>query len=245
MMGPIKTVFHMHTNHSPDCNKSVEELITLAQARAIGCVAITDHDTISGAREMMAKAPPGLKVIVGQEVSTTAGHVIGLYLHEPIEPQRSPRETALAIKRQGGLVVIPHPYNRLFGCGLCQHLDEVVDLIDVVEVYNAQNLRSSPNRRAHQFAREHGFPQIVGVDMHHSDNLDACYQWLEPFETPGQFVASLRRANFVTGYHKLSYFAWTAWYLFLDRSGIGCPAAFGRNARSQAVARAARTASTC
>lgn len=227
---PLKTVFHVHTDHSSDCNNSVETLIQVARARKIGCLAITDHDTLSGAREMAAKAPADLKVIIGQEVTTTTGHIIGLYLHEPIEPDLSPRETALAIKEQGGLVVVPHPYNRMFGCGLCRHLDEVVDLIDVVEVSNAQNLRSTPNRRAEQFARHYDFPRIVGVDIHLGRNLDACCQWLEPFDTPSEFVAALRRASFVMGRHTLAYFAWTAWYVFLDRSGIGTPATFGRHA---------------
>lgn len=117
----------------------------------------------------------------------------------------------------------------MFGCGLCRHAREIIDLIDVVEVSNAQNIFDWPNRAAEKLAHSHRFPRIVGVDIHHGDNLDACYQWVEPFDTPEGFVQSLRRASFAKGRHDLAYFAKTAWYVFLDRSGIGLPETFGHS----------------
>ncbi len=225
----IKTVFHVHTDHSPDCNLSVAQQLDCARRRGIGCITITDHDTISGAREMAAAAGDDIRIIIGEEVSTTHGHVIGLFLREHIEPGMSPRETALAIKDQGGLVVIPHPFNRMFGCGLCGHLAEVADLIDVVEVFNSQNFWSVPNRKASRFARRHELPRIVGVDIHHGDDLDASYQLLEPFEGPAGFLTALRSATCATSRHRFSYFVRTAWYVFLDRSGLGLPEEFGRS----------------
>lgn len=236
-MSTMKTVFHVHTNHSHDCDKSCDDLIALARRRNIGCLAITDHDTITGAREIAAKAPADLQIIIGQEVTTTAGHVIGLFLREVIEPGMSPRETALAIKEQGGLVVIPHPFNLLFGCGLRRHVYDLIDLIDIVEVSNAQNLWSYPNRRAQRFAEKHDFPQIVGVDMHFGDELDACYQELEPFHTSSEFINSLRQAALCRGRHTLAYFAWTAWYVFLQSIGAGLPASFGLNSPGKDTSR--------
>jgi predicted metal-dependent phosphoesterase TrpH len=231
-MKRIKTVFHVHTHYSDDCDRSVGELLDAARQRGVGCITITDHDTIRGAREMAAaSAGSDLRVIIGEEVSTTAGHVIGLFLHEEIEPGMSPRDTALAIKEQGGIVVIPHPFNRMFGCGLCDHVYDLLDLIDAVEVCNSQNAWSLPNRQAERFASQHQFPQIVGVDLHHGDNLDACYQMLEPFDGPADFVSALRSATFAKGRHDLAYFARTAWYVFVDRAGIGLPEAFGARAR--------------
>lgn len=228
-MDLIKTVFHVHTDHSDDCNNSVEALIDIARRQNIGCITITDHDAISGARAMAAQAGPDLKVIIGEEISTTGGHLIGLFLHEEIAPGGSPRKTAEAIRAQGGLVVVPHPFNRMFGCGLCEHLDELAGLIDAVEVCNAQNLWSVPNRRAEKFAERNGYPALVGTDLHHGDDLDACHQWVPPFETPQEFLASLRKATFVKGRHHLAYFARTAWYVFLDRTNIGLPETFGAN----------------
>ncbi len=227
MESRIKTVFHVHTNHSDDCNRSPAQLLEIARQRQIDCITVTDHDTISGARELAAIAGNQLKVVIGQEVSTTCGHVIGLFLREQIEPGMSPRETALAIKQQGGLVVIPHPFNWMFGCGLCKHIDEVEDLIDIVEVFNSQNFWSVPNRRAQKYASKFNFPRIVGVDIHHGNDLDACCQYIEPFDGPAAFVTALRSAAFVTCSHTFSYFARTAWYVFLDRTGIGLPTDFG------------------
>jgi len=230
-MDRIKTVFHVHTDHSDDCDRSVGQLLDAARARGVGCITITDHDSISGAREMAAAAGRDLNVIIGEEVSSTGGHIIGLFLHEEIEPGLSPRETALAIKAQGGLVIAPHPFNVMFGCSLRDHVYEILDLIDAVEVCNAQNAWPWPNLRAERFALKHDYPQIVGVDLHHGRNLDACYQMLEPFDGPAGFMASLRRATFAKGRQDLGYFMRTAWYVFADRSGIGLPESFGANAR--------------
>jgi len=230
-MDRIKTVFHVHTDHSDDCSSSVPRLLELARERGVGCVAVTDHDTIMGAREAARLAGAELKVIIGEEISTTGGHLIGLFLREEIEPGLSPRQTAVAIKDQGGLVVVPHPFNWMFGCGLRGHVKEIIDLIDIVEVSNAQNLSSVPNRRAERFALRHDFPRIVGVDLHFGETLDACYQQLEPFDGPAGFLSALGRAALVKGRHPLSYFFRTAWYVFLDRSGISQPEGFGANAR--------------
>lgn len=227
----LKTVFHVHTNHSDDCDRSVAQLLELTRRRNIDCITITDHDTISGAREMAAAAPSDLRVIIGEEVSTSAGHLIGLFLHEEIQPGMSPRETALAIKEQGGLVVIPHPFNLMFGCGLRGHVREILDLTDAIEVCNAQNAWSLPNTRAERLAGQYGFARMVGVDLHHGENLDACYQMIDPFEGPAEFLTSLRRADLARGRHDLGYFVRTAWYVFADRSGIGLPQAFGAKSR--------------
>lgn len=232
-MHRIKTVFHVHTDHSDDGNRSVGQLLEIARDRGIGCLTITDHDTISGAREMAAHAGSDLNVIIGEEISTTAGHLIGLFLREEIEPGMSPRDTALAIRQQGGLVVIPHPYNWMFGCGLCGRVEDVVDLTDAVEVCNAQNFWSVPNLRAESLAARYDLPRVVGTDFHHGDNLDACYQMIEPFDGPAEFLASVRRAHLARGRQDLAYFFRTAWYVFLDRSGIGLPDAFGASSNAR------------
>jgi hypothetical protein len=195
----------------------------------IGCITITDHDSISGAQQMAAQAPAGLEVIVGEEISTRDGHLIGLFLEEFIEPGQSPRATAEAIKSQGGLVVVPHPFNRAFSCGLRDAVYDILDLIDAVEVFNAQNVVDSPNRRAAQFAFDHGFAPIVGSDIHHGRNLDACYQYLRPFDGPTSFLQSLRQASFVKRRHTFAYFAYTAWFVLWTKPGIGTLPGFGVN----------------
>ncbi len=230
-MTRIKTVFHVHTDHSDDCDNSVEQLLDRARAAGVGCLAITDHDTIAGARAMAAAAPAGLRVIVGEEISTDAGHLIGLFLREEIPPGLSPRAAAEAIRAQGGLVVVPHPFNRIFGCGLCENLYDILDLIDAVEVNNSQNLSPLPDWRARRFAEYFGYPAIVGVDLHHGPDLDACHLQIEPFETPTEFLAALERASLARGRHRLGYFARSAWYVLCRRLGLALPERFGAKCR--------------
>ncbi|GMU23012.1 MAG: hypothetical protein AMXMBFR13_30960 [Phycisphaerae bacterium] len=233
----LKTVFHVHTDYSFDCDTSVEALLAEAQAKGVGCLTVTDHDTIEGARAAVtAAAGTGIKVIVGQEISTAQGHLIGLFLHEPIEPWLPARRTAELIRRQGGLVVVPHPFNRMFGCSLREAVHDILDLTDVVEVCNSQNLLSGPNRRAMEFAREAGLPALVGVDSHQPGHLDSCHQFIEPFHTPREFLESVRRAHYIEGRHGLGYFAKVGWYTLLEKAGLPLPARYGRNSSGRPVA---------
>jgi predicted metal-dependent phosphoesterase TrpH len=225
----LKTVFHVHTDYSPDTNTPVDALVAEARSRGVDCLTITDHDTIEGARAVAARAGPDLQVIVGEEISTADGHLIGLFLREHIEPGQSPRKTAELIHRQGGIVVIPHPFNRLFDCSLREKVHEVIDLADVVEVSNAQNFMSSPNRQARGLAVRFGLPMLVGVDVHHPGYLDSCYQWLPPFKGPREFLAAVRQAKLVEGRHPWSYFAKTAWYTLFEKTGLNVPEGYGRN----------------
>src|SRR5207302_3188798 len=111
----IEVDLHMHTDHSPDCATPVEVLLRTARARGLGAIAVTDHNEISGAFEAAEKAERfGVKVIVAEEVKTASqGEVIGLFLHEKIERGMSLEETVAEIKRQGGLVYVPHPFDRM------------------------------------------------------------------------------------------------------------------------------------
>jgi len=242
--GLLKTVFHVHTNYSDDSDSPPEAIVASARNAGIGCVTITDHDTIAGAQAVRALAGPDLQVIIGEEVSTTEGHLIGLFLTEEIEPGLSPRRTAELIRRQGGLVVVPHPFNRLFGCSLRQHAVELAQLglVDAVEISNAQNLLPFPNRRAAAFAREFGLPALVGVDMHHRDYLGTCFQWLPPFEGPRGFLDALTRATLVPGRHPLGYFVKSAQVVLREKTGLPLPAGYGANCpRSRAHAATAVT----
>jgi predicted metal-dependent phosphoesterase TrpH len=230
-MAMIKTVFHVHTDHSSDSNQSVEDVLAEARRRSVGCITITDHDCIEGAQRAAALADDDLAVIVGQEISTTDGHLIGLFLRERVEPRMSVRRTAAAIRDQGGLVVVPHPFNSIFSCGLRDSVFDILDLIDAVEIANAQNLRSRPNRRAEEFARRHGCTMIVGSDTHHRGYLDTCYQMMRPFDGPAAFLASLQEAEFHAARHPLIYFVKSGYLIARYGLGFGVPKGYGRNAQ--------------
>lgn len=228
-MNWIKTVFHIHSDYSDDSDLSVERIYELAREKNISCVAITDHDTILGAQALQAIAGPDLKVIIGEEISTAQGHLIGLFLKEHIEPGQSARRTAELIRRQGGLVIVPHPFNNFYSCGLQSAVRDLLDLIDAVEICNAQNLLDSINRKAADLAREHNFARIVGSDVHHGTGLDRCHQYIPDFDGPETFKAALRHGGFVMNRHPIGYFIKTAWILFRYKFGLGLPAAIGRN----------------
>lgn len=225
----IKTVFHVHTDYSDDSNASVESILDQALAGGIGCVTITDHDTMDGAWAMVRIARGKLQVIAGQEITTRDGHIIGLFLRKPIEPGLPARMTAELIKRQGGLVVVPHPFNRIFGCSLRNVVHELIDLIDAVEVYNSQNLLSGPNRRAEAFARRHGLPAVVGADVHHRGHLVSCWQQMPVFDGPQSFVESLSHAQLVRRRHPLRYFVRSARIVVSEKTGIAHPTGYGNN----------------
>lgn len=204
-MGLIKTLIHVHTDYSLDGNTSPEALARFARRHRIGCIAVTDHDTIEGALHLAAIAD--FKVIVGEEVSTRDGDLIGLFLKQRIQPGLSVRETALAIREQGGLVLVPHPFIRVFGCGLREAVWEIVDLIDAVEVCNAQIILASCDRKARHFAAQMAFPQYVGTDSHTDASIAPCHQLLRPFTGPADFLDALGSAELRVGRHPLSYFA--------------------------------------
>lgn len=229
----IKTVFHVHTHYSDDGNASVQDIIDNARLSGVDCVAVTDHDSIEGARKLDAIAPDDLHVIIGEEISTADGHLVGLFLSEQIRPGMSARETAEAIRDQGGLVVVPHPFNRMFGCSLRDRAYEILDLIDVVEIANAQNLSPWPNRRAAAFAKQHDLPGIAGGDVHHRGYLGTSFQWMRSFDGPEGFVASLRSARLIRRAQPISYFARSAYVHLCGRLGLKWPADYGTRANSR------------
>ncbi len=232
-MRRLKTVFHIHTNYSDDGDATAEDLIADARRCGVDCVVVTDHDTIEGALRLASVAPDELRVVVGEEVSTREGHVIGLFLERAVPPGLSAWRTAELIHEQGGLVAVPHPFNRLFGCSLRDAVYEMVDVIDLVEVCNGQNLLPFANRRAEAFAERFALPKIVGADMHHRGHLGTCFQRMEPFEGPAEFLAAMREAELVRARHSLAYFARSAHVQLTGRIGWGLPARYGANCTTQ------------
>jgi hypothetical protein len=126
---------------------------------------VTDHDTAEGALRLHEIAPS--RIIVGEEIHTTSGEIIGLFLKETIQPWLSTMETIERIKDQGGLVFLPHPFDGLRGAVLDKHTrDEIYESIDIVEVYNSRNVFPWTNWKAAKFAAEKGILGGAGSDAH-------------------------------------------------------------------------------
>ncbi len=226
-MGPVKTLIHIHTNYSFDGNTAPEALARYAKRKGIGCIAVTDHDTIEGAKHLAAITD--VKVIIGSEITTRDGDLIGLFLEQGISPGMSARDTALAIREQGGLVLLPHPFIKLFGCGLGKSAWRIAELIDAVEVCNAQNIVAIPDRKADRFADKLGLAKYVGADSHVDASIAPCSQLMRDFTTPADFLDSLRAAELRPGRHPLWYFAAAGYRIALSVAGLPLPAGFGAN----------------
>jgi glycosyltransferase involved in cell wall biosynthesis len=201
----IDVDLHMHTDHSYDCATPVEVLLAEARARGLGAIAITDHNEISGALEARSKTD-GVKVIVAEEVKTgEQGEVIGLFIEEKIPRGLTLQETIAEIKRQGGLVYVPHPFDRMHSVPDYEHLLEVIDDVDAIEIFNPRIAISEFNEEAVRFAAKYRIPGGAGSDAHVPQGLGSVRIRMRDFDGPQEFLESLRDADIVRNPASLLY----------------------------------------
>ncbi len=201
----IDVDLHMHTDHSPDCATPVEVLLATAKEQGFGAIAITDHNEISGALEAVAKAD-GIKVIVAEEVKTaTQGEVIGLFLRERIPRGLGLAETVAEIRRQGGLVYVPHPFDRMHVAPGYEHLLAILDEIDAIEIFNPRVAIGSFNEEAARFAAKYRLTAGAGSDSHVAAALGSVRVRMRDFDGPQEFLESLRDAEIQTKPTSLLY----------------------------------------
>jgi len=231
---------HMHTDHSPDCATPAELLLETAKEQGLGAIAITDHNEISGALQAreIAERIGGIKVILAEEVKTAhQGEVIGLFLSERIERGMSMKETIAEIRRQGGLVYVPHPFDRLHSVPDYEHLIEIVDDIDILEVFNPRVAFSAFNEEAVRFARKYSIVPGAGSDSHVVQGLGSVKIRLRDFDGPQEFLESMREADIVRKQRNLVY---VQALKFLQTSGgRGGRSLAGRDGRRRARRRSA------
>jgi hypothetical protein len=198
---------HMHTDHSHDCATPVEVLLATARAQGLGAIAVTDHNEISGALEARAQAEAaGVKVIVGEEVKTDGqGEVIGLFIEEKIPRGLSLEETVAEIKRQGGLVYVPHPFDRMHSVPDYEHLLKILDDVDAIEVFNPRVAIGAFNEEAARFAAKYRIVAGAGSDSHVAQGLGSVRVRMRDFDGPAEFLQSLADAEIVTRPSSLLY----------------------------------------
>jgi glycosyltransferase involved in cell wall biosynthesis len=201
----IDVDLHMHTDHSSDCATPVEVLLAEARGRGLGAIAVTDHNEISGALEARAKAS-GIQVIVGEEVKTAGqGEVIGLFIEEKIPRGMTLPETIAEIKRQGGLVYVPHPFDRMHSVPDYEHLLTVIDDVDAIEVFNPRIAIHEFNEEAVRFAAKYRIPAGAGSDAHVPQGLGSVRIRMRAFDGPDEFLQSLRDADIIRNPASLLY----------------------------------------
>jgi glycosyltransferase involved in cell wall biosynthesis len=201
----IHVDLHMHTDHSPDCATPVDTLLDTAKRVGLGAIAITDHNEISGALEARDRAN-GIKVIVAEEVKTAdQGEVIGLFIEEKIPRGMTLQETIAEIRRQGGLVYVPHPFDRMHAVPDYEHLLDVVEDIDAMEVFNPRVAFSAFNEEAARFAAKYRIVAGAGSDSHVAQGLGSVKIRMRDFDGPEEFLESLRDADIVRKRQSLLY----------------------------------------
>jgi predicted metal-dependent phosphoesterase TrpH len=238
----IDVDLHMHTDHSGDCETPVEVLLATAREQGLGAIAVTDHNEISGALEAREQAAESnarggrdrIKVIVGEEVKTAEqGEVIGLFIEEKIPRGLTMAETVAEIKRQGGLVYVPHPFDRMHAVPDYEHLLGILDDVDAIEVFNPRVAIGAFNEEAVRFAAKYRIVAGAGSDSHVAQGLGSVRIRMHDFDGPQEFLQSLSDAEIMT---KPSSLLYVQALKFLQTKAT--PAAARRASRERRVRRA-------
>ena len=206
---------HMHTSWSHDCLVEPGELVEHAEAEGLGAIAVTDHNAFGGALEAVeAGKAANVLVIPGEEVKTDGqGEVIGLFLRREIQRGLSFAETIAAIKEQGGLVYLPHPFDRMHAIPDAKTIHRHLADIDVFEVYNARLLFEQYNDEALRFARKYNLTRGAGSDAHVLQGVGTGGLRMRAFRDREEFLVSLRTAEVLRRPRSLAYLQalkWTA-----------------------------------
>ena len=192
MRGRLRVDMHVHSEYSPDSHSALRSLANAASAAGLDVVCLTDHDTVEGALRLR-EMDVSFRVVVGEEVYSRDGEIIGLFLERAVLPGLTAEETIARIHDQGGVAYVPHPFSR----NRLRHLrrdalERVAPLVDALEVFNAREVLAGDNRRALAFAREHKLPGGAGSDAHRPSEVGRAYVEVPPFGTAEEFVAALR-----------------------------------------------------
>jgi predicted metal-dependent phosphoesterase TrpH len=199
--GWVRMDCHLHTALSGDAVTTIDQLAERVEAEGLDVVCITDHN-VTAAAVAAAERGIGARVIVGEEIRTSEGDLIGLFLTERV-PYVLPLEEAVGlIKGQGGVVYLPHPFDpgrsslRAAASQLC-----AAGRADVVEVFNAKVEDQAVNEQAAALAAHYGLPGAAGSDAHDPDGIGAAYMELPDFDGPTAFLAAVQQAE-ITGEYR-------------------------------------------
>lgn len=190
----LKADLHIHTKYSMDSNTSLDELISRCLELDINCVAIADHGTTEGAIKLKRIAP--FLVIVAEEILTPKGEIMGMFLKETIPSRLSVEETITRIRAQGGLVCIPHPFDRFRPSALDSDiLEAIVDQVDIIEVFNARTLPFQNLNGAKIFAQKYSLLQSAGSDAHTLSEIGNAYVEMPEFNGRDDFITALAQGK--------------------------------------------------
>lgn len=196
----IKAEFHTHTFYSYDSLLNKYAYLFMLKLRNIKVIAVTDHNTTKGAfylKPFLNKF--GIDVIVGEEIFTSHGEIIGLFLTEDIKPGLSPEETIEKIKSQNGLVYIPHPYDEKRYKTVLQetYIEKFKESIDLIEIHNGRNTKENYSIKQKEMANKYNITNIVGSDAHTFFELGRNYVLINKFNNKEEFLQNIKTAKFI------------------------------------------------
>jgi predicted metal-dependent phosphoesterase TrpH len=205
----LKADFHIHSQYSMDCNTTLEQIIQACQRKSINCIAISDHGAIEGALKMKNMAP--FYVVVSEEILTTDGEIMGMFLEELVPSGLSMEESIRRIKAQGGLLCAQHPFDKFRSDALkAETMDKIAGEIDLVEVFNPRSPLLRSSNQARRFAEEHHLPACAGSDAHTAHEIGKAYVEMPDFKGKEDFLQALsqgeifgQRASFLTHFSSL------------------------------------------
>ena len=190
----LKADLHIHSEYSMDCDMSLDKIINRCLATGINCIAIADHGTTEGALKIQSIAP--FPVIIAEEILTPQGEIMGMFLKETIPSGLSAEETISRIKAQDGLVCLPHPFDTFRQSALGNNIrKEMVEQIDIIEVFNARTLLPRFSNKALAFAQKYGIPGSAGSDAHTPHGIGNAYVEMPEFKGKDDFLQALAQGK--------------------------------------------------
>ena len=212
----IRVELHVHTRASYDSLMSIKKLLKRCKAIGINRVAITDHNQIDAALQAKSIAPEC--VIVGEEIQTTKGELIGYFMSEWIPPGRDPIETMRRLRAQGAVISIPHPFDPFRGNGWLEgDLEGLVPYVDAIETFNARCFDNASNRKAALFTRQHGLLETVGSDAHSLWEVGRATLQMAEFNDAASFKAALKAAQQATQLSPPFVHLFSRWAVFCKK----------------------------
>ena len=208
--GWVRVDCHSHTRYSGDAVTQAVAVPARAREAGLDVIFITDHHAVDGAFAAQAAAKPGdARIIVGEEIRTTKGEIIGLFLTERVPYVLPLLEAVAAIKAQGGIVYAPHPFDMIRNSLGLQSLTMLAEggHVDIIEGFNAKIENDELNQQARDFAAQYGLPTMAGSDAHDPFCIGSAVAVIPDFEGPKDFLEAVRQSRLEGTYtpHSLRY----------------------------------------
>ena len=189
----IKADFHAHSCYSQDSLTPVKQLIDRARAAGLGRLALTDHNTIEGALLAQQMAPD--LVIVGEEIKTTSGELLAIFVTEPVPKGLPPLEAIDRLRAQDAFISVSHPFDPYRSGWRLDELQGLVHLVDAIETFNARCWKPAWNHQAQQFANRYNLPGTTGTDAHTLPEVGRSYLSLPQFSSAAELRGVIRQAE--------------------------------------------------